>query len=125
MQAEKINPLQGRRILVVEDELLVALALEDLLILHRAEVLGPLSTVPRVLRFLESERPDCVTLDMNLKGQMTLPIAEDLSKRAIPFVVVSGYLQSYPESPKIRRAPFLRKPFTEDDLISALHSVLN
>jgi two-component SAPR family response regulator len=125
MQASSPNPLQGRRILIVEDEMLVALALEDLLILHGVEVLGPVSTVPRALKFLKSNRPDCVTLDMNLKGELSIPVAEDLSKRAIPFVIVSGYVQSYPETPDIRAAPFVRKPFVEDDLIAVLHSILN
>ncbi len=70
MQAKSSNTLKGRRILIIEDEMLVALALEELLISHDAEVLGPLSTVPKAFDFLNSDRPDCVTLDMNLKGEM-------------------------------------------------------
>ncbi len=124
MQAEKRNPLKGSRILVVEDEMLLAMALEDLLLDHEAEVLGPLATVERALKFLAADQPDCVTLDMNLKGELSLPIAEDLIRRAIPFVVVSGYAQNYPQHAELRAAPFLRKPYSDDDLVAALRSIL-
>ena len=124
MQTEAANPLEGRRILVVEDEMILALAVEELLGTHGVEVLGPLSSVSRVLDFLGSERPDCVTLDMNLKGDFSLPIAETLNRLDIPFVIVSGYIQSHAEDPQLRNAPFLRKPFADEELIAALHSVL-
>lgn len=119
------NALEGRRILIVEDEMILALALEDLFLSQGAVVLGPLSTVARVFRHLAADRPDCVSLDMNLNGESSLPITHELRRLAIPFVIVSGYGELYAEQPQLEGIPFLRKPFADEDLLMALRSVLS
>ena len=116
--------LSGRRILVVEDEVLLAMDLEDALASHGAEVLGPVSSIAQALALLADERPDAVTLDMNLGGASSLPVADDLVERKIPFVVVSGYSDTYAKEPSLKDAPFVKKPYDPALLFRAISTVL-
>src|SRR5574341_760011 len=83
--------LRGQRILIVEDEWLVAIELQALLEQQGGVVLGPVNTVARALRLLDHERPDVALLDLNLNGQRSTPVASALSVQGVPFVVVTGY----------------------------------
>src|SRR5215212_8822543 len=68
----------GRLVLVVEDEFLIAMDLELLLRRHGWRVLGPAATVAEALRLLADERPDVALLDLNLRGELATPVAEEL-----------------------------------------------
>ena len=67
-QASGVPPPDGRLVLVVEDEFLIALDLELLLRRHGWRVLGPAATVDQALRLLRGETPDVALLDVNLRG---------------------------------------------------------
>lgn len=86
-----MSPLENRRILVVEDEFLISAMLCDMLVAASAEVVGPASNVSAALNLIESDPVDGAILDMNLNGQWIDPVAEALSRRAIPFVFTTGY----------------------------------
>jgi len=116
--------LAGRRILIVEDEMLVAMDLQSLLEEHGCEVLGPVPSVARALEFLSVERPDAVTLDMNLNGELSSPIAAVLRKSSIPFVVVSGYGSMNGDTLDSQDAPHVGKPFSNRDLLQKIVSIL-
>lgn len=116
--------LSGRRILVVEDEMLLAMDLEDALTSHGAEVLGPVSSITQALALLADQRPDAATLDMNLGGKSSLPVADDLVERKIPFVVVSGYSETYASQPSLRGVAFVKKPYDSALLFRAIGAVL-
>jgi CheY-like chemotaxis protein len=83
--------LTGKRVLIVEDELLVALLIEDLLIELGCQTLGPCGSVALALDAARSERFDLAVLDVNLAGEMVYPVAEVLAQRQIPFLFLSGY----------------------------------
>lgn len=83
--------LAGRRILVVEDEMLIAMMLEDLLIELGCEVVGPVSTVAGGLKLAAEERLDGAVLDVNLGQERAFPIADALRAAGVPFVFVTGY----------------------------------
>ena len=83
--------LAGRRILVVDDEPLVALLIEDLLEDAGAEVVGPASSVAGALGLIESKAPDGALLDVNLEGELVYPVARVLSQLGVPFAFVTGY----------------------------------
>src|SRR5690242_46630 len=84
-------PLKGARVLIVEDESLVASYLEELLGIEGCIVVGPVSRVPEALALIERERPEAAILDLNLHGEPTIAVAEALTARHVPFVVVTGY----------------------------------
>lgn len=104
--------------------MLLAMDLEQILERWGAAILGPVPTIDRALDLISEERPDAVTLDMNLSGISSLPLAEELAMRNIPFVVISGYSDSGAHHAAFRDAQFLRKPYSESALLTALTSVL-
>jgi CheY-like chemotaxis protein len=83
--------LAGKRILIVEDELLVALMIEDFLIDFGCTTIGPCGTVETALQAVETAALDFALLDVNLSGERVYPVAEALAERHIPFLFLSGY----------------------------------
>jgi DNA-binding LytR/AlgR family response regulator len=116
--------LRGFRILVVEDELLIAMELEALLHHLACEVIGPAASVRRALGLLDRERPDAGLLDLNLKGQPATPVAAELRARRVPFVLVTGYGAALASAPELRDAPRVSKPISHQELHSTLARLL-
>lgn len=83
--------LAGKRVMIVEDEMLVALMIEDLLADLGCETVGPFGSVAQALSAAGTEPIDLAVLDVNLGGEMVYPVAERLGERDIPFLFVSGY----------------------------------
>jgi DNA-binding response OmpR family regulator len=108
-----------RRVLVVEDEALVAMLVEDALLDAGFEVLGPAATVEEALSLLDRERPDAVVLDLNLAGETSTPVADLLASRQIPYVIATGYGASG-LPPGHQQAMVLAKPYDPGELISML-----
>lgn len=102
--------MSGLRILVVEDEFLVAdhlsMTLEDL----GYEVVGPVPTVAEALAAIENEALDGALLDANLDGEGSTPVAEKLRAQAVPFVVCTGYGTLKLNSDLLDLAPRVTKP---------------
>ena len=114
-----MTKLTGRRILVVEDEALVAMLVEDALLDAGAIVLGPVATVAEALALLQQEIPDVAVLDLNLAGETSTPVADRLVTMGVPFVVATGYgADGLP--PGHATVPVLAKPYDPDDLTTAL-----
>jgi DNA-binding NtrC family response regulator len=103
------------RILVVEDEAMVAMMLEDMLADFgcRAELASNIESALAAIR----DRPlDGALLDMNVHGQQTTAVAEELAGRSVPFLLVTGYGSRNSDPPAVSAAPRLQKPFSQDDL---------
>jgi two-component sensor histidine kinase len=83
--------LPGERILIVEDEALVAMILEDQLADLGISVAATCASVPDAMRAIENNAPQAAILDVNLRGQLVYPVADRLMDRGIPFVFVTGY----------------------------------
>lgn len=81
----------GKRVLVVEDELLVALMIEDFLSDLGCCTVGPFGDVPAALHAARTAPIDLAVLDVNLDGERVYPVAEALAARGIPFLFLSGY----------------------------------
>ena len=80
------------RILVVEDEAMVAMLVEDLLLEAGASVLGPVASLATALALLDrAEGCDAAVLDVNLRGESVLPLADALARRGVPFLFLTGY----------------------------------
>ncbi len=113
----------GKRILVVEDEMIVAMLIEDILMDNGAIVVGPAARVNKALDLLGSETVDAALLDVNLAGENTMPVAQELRRRGIPFAFATGYgAAGVPEG--FAGQPLLQKPFQERDLQEVMTRVL-
>ena len=103
-------PLSGRRVLVVEDEMIVAWLLQDMLADLGCAVVGPAARVYQALAMIDAEAIDAAVLDVNLNGQKSYPVADALAARGMPFVFSTGYeTESLPNA--YQRLPLLQKPF--------------
>src|SRR5262249_61987757 len=85
------SPISQKRVLVVEDEYLVAMDMSAYLEAAGAHVVGPASNVSAALEALEHTELDGAVLDVNLRGEMAYPVADALVARGIPFVFTTGY----------------------------------
>ena len=110
----------GRRILIVEDEFLIAMELQSVVVRLGGTVIGPFVRLADALAGLAAERPDAALLDIRLQEGTTAPVAEALFARQIPFLVLSGWDRSSLAEPVLLQAPFLSKPAIERDLAAAL-----
>ncbi|WP_313104133.1 response regulator [Brevundimonas sp.] len=120
-----INALQGRRVLVIEDESLVAMLLETILDDMGCAVVGPESNIDDGLRAATTEGGlDAALLDVNVAGREVFPVAEALKARGVPFVFSTGYGEAgLPEH--WRGNPTIQKPFTEGAIRDALMKAMN
>lgn len=112
--------LGGRRVLVVEDQFVIALDMEQMLRLLGADAVDLATSIPDALAVLERTPPDLAILDLRLGTETTATIAETLQARAIPLIFVTGYgdLDALPAP--LRCAPLLRKPVDHTALASIL-----
>ena len=123
MKAHAAVTLDGHRVLVVEDEALVAMELADILERHGCTVIGPAGSVAHAHGLLHIEI-DAALLDLNLHGELSISVAVALNDRRVPFAVLSGYGQSQLDAPALRLAPRLSKPVQRHDLLRALERLL-
>jgi CheY-like chemotaxis protein len=110
--------------LVVEDEALVAMALEDMLLHLGCTVVGPALRLEPALKLAATEQLDGAVLDINLGDDRSFPVAEILARRGVPFLFATGYGASGLEPP-FDQAPVLSKPYCLDALEAALRQLLS
>lgn len=110
----------GQRLLIVEDELLIALELQSIVEQLGGTVVGPAGSVEGALQLLSDITPDAALLDANLRGDRVTPVAQACRDRSIPFALVTGYGRLELEEPLLQLAPRVRKPFDS----RAIHNVL-
>lgn len=117
-------PLAGVRVLLVEDEMLIAMTIEDILVEAGCDVVGPIVQVDRALDLLREDRGfDVAVMDLNLDGRSAVPVADLLAGIGIPFVVVTGYGAKVMPTPH-DGVPILPKPFTPGTLTDAVSRLL-
>ena len=114
-----LSELSGLRVLVVEDELAIAMLLEMALEDQHCTIVGPYGRLGEALSAARTESVDIALLDINLAGEMVFPAADALAERHVPFLLLSGYGDTRLPSDR-RHWPVCQKPFRLDDLISRL-----
>ncbi len=124
MSIDAFPGLQGKRILIVEDEAFIAMALEAAFEEAGATVVGPAATLDEAMHLTASKELDGAVLDIDLAGLDVFPAADNLVKRQVPFVFQTGHGQrrelkiNYPE------VRVCKKPIARDDLLRALAELL-
>lgn len=113
--------LAGRRVLVVEDDYLFGIDLAGTLQSAGAEAVGPASSVAEALGMLNPS-PDVASLDVQLGDETSFPIADELARRGIPFVFVTGSAHTIPASHGTR--PICHKPAPGHAVMTALADAL-
>ena len=112
--------LGGLRLIIVEDEAMVAMLLESLLEELGCKVVHWAANVPAAMKAIEGKDFDGALLDVNLAGTTVYPVASALAERNVPFVFVTGYgLIDTPDA-RFADAHVLKKPFQSAQLAAAL-----
>jgi len=111
--------LEGLKVLVVEDEMMVSMLIEDMLSDLGCTVVGPASRLEEALELAKTADLDCAVLDVNLGGQSIFPLADLLRERQAPFAFATGYGDAGLREAD-RGTPVLQKPFREGDLARVL-----
>ena len=114
---------RSARILIVEDESIIALTLQDLLVEAGFEVACVTGRLQKALALIEGAGCDAAIVDANLGGVSTSPAALALAARGVPFIVLSGYSSEQLQG-DFPAALFMRKPCRPDKLIQALKTIL-
>jgi CheY-like chemotaxis protein len=117
-------PLSGARILVVEDEGIVALEIAEIITQLGGAVAAMAHGTEQALNALNQNEIDCAILDVNLAGTLSYPIAASLRRRNIPFVYCTAYVDAASVFPPIAAAPRLGKPLQKEELRDTLVRVL-
>jgi DNA-binding LytR/AlgR family response regulator len=86
-----MSVLKGKRILILEDEVLLALEAADTIAETGATVLGPAHRIDVALRLIHTDRPDAALLDVNINGVFSTEVAKCLAELRVPFVLATGY----------------------------------
>jgi CheY-like chemotaxis protein len=116
--------LSDRRILVVEDDMLIRLSLEDMLVDLGCNAVSTAATIDQSLRLIDAQVFDAATLDVNLNGTSSYPVAETLTTRGVPFVFSTGYDARFLRD-EYRNRPILKKPFSYEELAEMLTRILS
>jgi CheY-like chemotaxis protein len=116
------SPLErtARRILVVEDDQILALQMQDILSSLGFEVLGPARSLEAGLRLAEASEVDAAVLDVRLdQGQRVFPVARTLQRRSIPFSFMTGYTDPELEG------PVLKKPIETGSVAAVIEQLIH
>jgi CheY-like chemotaxis protein len=118
-----VAALAGRRILLVEDELLIAMLLETALEDEGCIVVGPFARLDDALQAADTEQFDGALMDVNLSGERVFPLAEILSAKSVPFLLLSGYGEDGVPDDR-PHWPVMSKPFQIDRVLAALGDMM-
>ncbi|MBJ7533707.1 response regulator [Rhodomicrobium vannielii ATCC 17100] len=121
--SEAENSLEGVRVFFVEDEVLVAMLMEDFLEELGCVVAASAHRVGVALQKIDQVEFDVAVLDINVGGETVTPVAEELERRSIPFIFASGYSGNALDD-RFAGRPLLIKPFGQADLAAALLKAL-
>jgi DNA-binding NtrC family response regulator len=114
--------LKGKRILVVEDEALIAVMVEDMLAEMGSVVVGPAATIEKALALARSETLDGAVLDVNVRGERIDPVADVLAARGVPMLFATGYGEVRLANGET--ATVIDKPYTQEKLARGLATAM-
>ncbi len=113
------------RVLVIEDEMTIALSIEDMLVELGYDVIDLAMRLPQGLALARSAEFDLAILDVNLDGRMSFPIADILNDRGVPYLFITGYGSAGIDPAYQRNRVIIKKPFDLADLRSGINRLLS
>ncbi len=116
--------LGGKRVLVVEDDMLIALDIADELKSAGCTVLGPASRLEPAITLAQAQEFDAAVLDVFLEGAYVWPLAASLAARAVPFIFLTGFGQFLEFPAAFASVPCLEKPVRPGALARRLAAVV-
>ena len=122
MAAMDAHASSQRRVLVVEDEIMIRMLLEDMLADLGYGIAGSAGGLDAAIALARNSQFDLAILDVNLNGNAVYPVADELAKRGVPFVFSTGYGERGLPEP-YRGRPTLQKPFQLENLDKALATI--
>lgn len=119
-----MTSLAGKRVMLLEDEAIIAFAVEDMLTDLGCIVIGPALRLDEALRLAATSDIDAAVLDVNINSERSYPVAETLERRGVPFLFATGYDL---EGIEWRGAALevIAKPYRRDQLEVALARLLD
>jgi two-component system, response regulator PdtaR len=123
--APTLGDLRHAKVLLVEDDFIVAYDMQTMLEEQGANVIGPASSLSEARELLAGSCPNVAVLDVNLNGELVFPLAEELQSRGVPYVFATAYADDdrlYP--PSVKQAPRLAKPVLPAVLIAQVARLL-
>ena len=123
MDQTNVDEQRAARILIVEDEPMIALNIEDILVDAGFQIAGVAVKLDQALALIEADAVDAAIVDANLAGVSASPAAVALAARGLPFIMMSGYSKEQMQG-EFPQAFFLSKPCRSDLLIATLNSAL-
>jgi two-component SAPR family response regulator len=114
--------LDGKRVLVVEDEFFVALELELMIRDLGGAVAGPAAHLGAARAVMLQDKINCAILDVKLDGNTSLPLADELMASGVPVILISGYGSNQLPS-RFANTPKLGKPVSVDELARVLKGI--
>jgi CheY-like chemotaxis protein len=118
------SALEGRRVLIAEDNLFAAMELEKALLDLGCEPVGPVAQLDQAMRLAKQEKLDGALLDVDLRGELVFAVAEELERRRVPVIFASGYDTDDMFPARFVRHPRLRKPFGENEIRRVLEAAI-
>lgn len=116
-------PIAGFKILIVEDEPLIAHHIATIVQEAGCKVVGPTGKVAEALELIYKRLPDLAILDVQLRGEQSYPIAEKLREQTIPFIFLTGKDEAELRPRKLDSEVVLSKPFTGPQIIKELRGL--
>lgn len=118
-----VPSLAAKKVLVVEDESLIAMDLQNMLTGAGYEVLGPVGTITTALEMISQQEITAAIMDANLEGENSVIVATALTKSNVPYLVVTGYdLKTLPSALQIKHA--IQKPYDHQLVLLKLELLL-
>lgn len=124
MSAATGGELSGLRILVADDELFLAMELEDLVTSFGGTPVGPVARVSEIRSVARQQHLHAAILDVNLAGERSYAVAQELRDAGVAVVFVTGYSRLFGCPAELSDAPRVEKPFTSQQIVAAVATAL-